>query len=234
MPALADDDQRRESGEYTRPRPLMSRPAVVIPLFLAVVAVILAVIFWPRPSPEELYAAAQPLVQSDNPDDWDRALDEYLDPLADRYPDREPKKVEADRTLLRDRRALRRALAAGAKAAPASEAERLYRRGLALAELGDAAAARRTWADLVTAFTDVPGEEKWVKLAAEGVEKLPEHKPLKPPKSAAERPALAAAVERAKKLKADDKPAEAAALLAALEDLYRNDPDALAVIRAAK
>ena len=41
---------------------------------------------WPA-SESELYAAAEPLMASDDPTDWATARDEYLVPLVERFPD---------------------------------------------------------------------------------------------------------------------------------------------------
>jgi hypothetical protein len=222
-----------EAEEEHEPRPLMKRPAVVIPLFVAVVAVI--VLAFTRPwsaGADELYSAARPLVESENPDDWDRA-DEYLERLSRKYPDRYVDEVAAARSKVRDRRELRRAVADGAKVDPRSEAERAYLRGLRLAQAGDPTAARQTWQALIAAFGPVPSESRWVELASAGLALLekPENRPVRPPP---DRAALEAAVAHAKGLAAAGKPDEAAAAFRALELLFRDDPGALATIRAAQ
>src|SRR5262249_56818974 len=52
------------------PRPVMSRPAVVIPLFLLCVGALVAGFYLSRTDPDDLYARAQPLMHSDDPADW--------------------------------------------------------------------------------------------------------------------------------------------------------------------
>ena len=52
-------------------------------------------------------AAAQPLLESDNPADCDAAVEKYLDPLSEKYPDRYAAEVAAARTKVKDRRELR-------------------------------------------------------------------------------------------------------------------------------
>ena len=215
MAALTDRD---EAAEEDRPRPLMSRPAVVVPLFLAVLAVILAAVFWPRPSADELIAAARPLVESEDPANWDKAWDDYLEPLSSRYPDRYADEVAAARAKILDRKELRRSVDQGGRVKYKTEAERLYHRGRKQAEAGDPAAAKRTWGELAAAFAGVESEARWVRLAEAGLAELGKTPPPAPP----DRSALAAAAEKAK---ADP------AARAALEELYRDDPAALEIIR---
>ncbi len=216
MAALSPKDEA--DAEEERPRPLMSRPAVVVPMFLAVLAVILAAVFWPRPSADELIAQARPLVESENPADWDRAWDDYLEPLSSHYPDRYADEVAAARAKILDRKELRRSVDQGGRVKYKTEAERLYHQGRKQAEAGDVAAARRTWGDLAKAFAGIESEARWVKLAETGLAELGRV----PPAATPDRAALAAAAERAK---------SDPAARAALEELYRDDPEALAVIR---
>jgi serine/threonine protein kinase len=234
MPALADRDEG-ETGDESEPdrRPLMSRPAVVIPLFLLVVGAILALVFWPGPSAKELYDKAEPLLRSDDPADWERAWDEYLQPLSERYPDQYTAEVEEARAKVEGRRGLRLAVEQGrqAQAKYKSEAERLYQRGVRLAQAGDWAGARRTFEEVARAFAGVEAEARWVRQSQAAVEELAR----RPPQSAATAPpSLTAAVDRARALKAEGKAAEAIAVLDALEDLYRDDPAALELIRKAR
>ena len=161
------------------PRPLLKRPTVVVPLFLLALAALILPFAWPTKSADELYAAAQPLLASENPDDWDAAFETYLDPLARKYPDRYKGEIAAARVKARDRRELRRAVADGARADPRPTAERAYLRGLRLARDGETAEARAVWESLVVAFGTVESERRWVDLARAGLELLakPENRP---------------------------------------------------------
>ncbi len=207
------------------PRPLMRRPAVVVPLFVLAVVGLMTPLLWPGPSADELMDAARPLLASADPADWDRAWDAYLTRLADRYPDRYEDEVRAAKDRIRDHREVRRAVADGAKADYRSDAERFTARGLRLAQAGDADAARRVWRDVVRAFGGIESERRWVDLAAAGLAALDAAPPKPPPP--ADPAALRAAVDAAKRQP------DPAAALAALEDLYRDDPAALAAIREA-
>ncbi len=225
---LAGVNAERETE--SEPRPLMKRPYVVIPLFLAVVTALVAAFAWPSKSADEMFAAAKPLLESTNPDDWDRAFEQYLDPLSRKYPDRYAEEIASAREKVKDRKELERAVSEGAKLNPQSDAERAYLRGLRLAQAGDADAARRLWQGVVVAFGAVESESRWVALARAGLESLnqPENRASRPPPN---RAALAAALARAKALAASGKADDAAAIFRALEDLFRDDPAALEVIR---
>jgi hypothetical protein len=217
---------------HREPRPLLKRPLVVVPLFLLAVAALVAGLAWPRKSADELWAAAAPLLESPDPADWDRAWDEYLEPLARKYPDRYAAEVAAAKERIGDRRELRRAITAGAKADARTDAERIYLRGLRLAQSGDAGDARRTWQGLVTAFGPVESERRWVELAKAGLAALdqPGNRPRTPP----DRGPLEAAATHARSLAAGGKTDDAAAAFRALEDLFRDDPEALEVIRTVR
>jgi hypothetical protein len=225
----ADEDEPVEPA----PRPLLRRPVVVLPLFaLSVLAIALA-FAWPGKSAEQLWGAAQPLLESNNPADWDKAWDDYLEPLSRKYPDRFTAEVAAARTKVLDRRELRRAVAEGARADPRTDAERAYLRGLRLAQAGDAEAARKVWQALVAGFGAVESEQRWVELARAGLTALdaPANRPNRQP---IDRGPLDAALVHAKGLRAAGRTAEADATFAALEELFRDDPGALAAVRAVR
>ncbi|VTU01231.1 serine threonine protein kinase : Probable serine/threonine-protein kinase pknA OS=Planctomyces maris DSM 8797 GN=PM8797T_06787 PE=4 SV=1: Pkinase [Gemmataceae bacterium] len=226
LPALGGD--RAGDEPEPRTRPLLSRPLVVFPALALVAAALVAAFAWPGPTAAELYSQARPLLESDDPDDWERAVAEYLDPLSQKYPDRYTEEVAAARTKVRDRRDLRRAIAEGARADPQSDAERAYLRGLRLAQAGDPDAARRTWRAVAEGFGPVAAEARWVDLARAGLAALdkPEARGTRPPP---DRAGLRAALDDAKRLP----PAERTACLRALADLYRDDPAALDLIRPA-
>jgi hypothetical protein len=223
LAALAAEAEANAEYQRFRPRPLMSRPAVVIPLFLLFVAFSLALYFWPRPSADELYQSAQPFLSSENPDDWQHAWNEYLQPLSEKFPDAHSAELTSIRTKIDDRAKLKRAIDAGARAKAGSEAERLYLRGLALSQSGDRDQARQTWQALRTMFAGQPGEERWFKLAGHGLAELS----LKPPVNDSERQrAKQATLDRIQGLRSQGKNAEADAMLAAYRQAYHGEDDA--------
>lgn len=206
------------------PRPLMSRPLVVVPLFLLVVGVLVGGVYLTRTDPDDLWARAQPLMHSDDPADWERAWTDYLEPLSRRYPDKYADEIKAFRARTEPAGELRRAQAAGRAARYKSEAERFYQEGVKRCQAGDFVGARREWERVVAAFAGVESEAHWVELARQAAARMP------PQEGALHRPAGAAAVNaslaRARALRTDGKAAEADAVLDALDTLYRDDPDA--------
>lgn len=230
MPALTARDERDADDSEPAHRPLMSRPLVVIPLFLLVAGAILALVLWPRPGADELYRKAEPLLASDDPADWERAWDDYLEPLSERYPDQYAAEVEAARAKIGDLRDLRRAVRQGRLTHFKSDAELLYHRGRGLAQVGDRAGAERIWRNLVAAFGGVPSESRWVKLAQNGLAELADTSAPAPPGRAA----LTQALEKARQLKAEGRQTEAKAIIEALKDLYHGDESALKMIDEAK
>ncbi|MEO2090636.1 MAG: hypothetical protein ABGY75_14220, partial [Gemmataceae bacterium] len=160
------------------------------------------------------------LMESNDPADWERAMDEYLDPLSDRFPGQYAEEIRAVKVKVRDHRGLRRALADGKKDRPTTEAERLYQRGLALLQAGDPVAARRVWAGLAAGFAGSEADARWVKLATTGAAELVGREPENEEQRLGE---VTAAAERAKAAGSD--------ALAALEQAYLDDPPALAVVR---
>ena len=119
----------------------MSRPAVVVPLFLAVLGLILFLLFRPGPSADDLMTPARPLLASDDPADWERAWDEYLEPLSRKFPDQYADEVAATRARVDARRELRRAVEQGRLVRYRSDGERLFYHGLRLAQAGEAASS---------------------------------------------------------------------------------------------
>jgi hypothetical protein len=220
------DDESEPTGDR---RPLMARPWVVVPLCVAFVAVVLAAVFWPSPSADQLYADAQPLLASADPADWDTAWETYLQPLRDKYPHQYAAEVKAARAKIDGARDLRAALREGGKVRPGAESERAYRRGLALASAGEYAAAQATWVALRTAFADQPAEAEWVAEAGTALAALaarPKPWPLAGGGGVPE-----AALQAARDRDAAGDAAGAQAVRTALEQLYAGDPASLARIR---
>jgi hypothetical protein len=121
---------------------------------------------------------------------------------------------------------VRDVVSAGVRPVVRSDAERGFRRGLALAEAGEAEAARRAWLAVTAGFGGVETEAKWVGLAKAGLAAL-ERRGLG---ARPDRRAFDAALARAKELP----PAERAAALDALAELVRDDPAAVEAVRAAR
>lgn len=197
-------------------------------LFLAVVGAILFAFFRLRPAPEALWTAVQTKLASDEPDDWDAARDD-LDDLARWHPGWRPDDVRETRQYLLERKELARSFTLFGKTKYASEAERLYHRGLKLVQVGDAGEARRTWESLATIFGKSEADRRWVDLARHGLEELGNQAPFRPNSNVPTE-----AIARARKLRESGHKADADAMLNAVEELYRDRPDVIEAVRAAR
>ncbi len=213
-------DRQNQGGTF---RQWINRPWVLAPLFLICVG-LLVFSFWFRPksslSQEDLFVQGSQLMQSQEPADWDRAWNDYLEPLNRNYPDHPYQlEVEGYRHQIEDYATLRRALNGVKGRGPISEAQRFYRKGVRYCLEGDADAARQVWQNLVDAFGGLESEEKhWVFMAQIGLAGLES----KAPARKREEQSIARALERASKV--DE--AEAEKIRHGLEDLYRDDPSA--------
>lgn len=232
---LADLDAN--SSNTAIPKPLMQRGWIVVPAFLLVVGLILYAFLRPQIPAEELYAAAQPLMQSDRPEDWERAWEEYLEPLSRHHPDRYANELTVFRRKLQEYRDLRRTITQAHNWKPNSEAERAYWRGLRLVQAGDTNEAKRIWHALVSVFEDQPAERLWVDLARHGLDLLKRYESASSPEqvglstlSAQLEPVihqLEPVIQRIRELRRAGHHAKADALRQHLEDLYRYNPAVL-------
>jgi len=246
--ALDSDDLDDEDGDddsdgfrpvvapIELPRPLMRRPAVVIPL----AATVFLLILWGinrRPSAEILFARVEPLIHTDSPEDWQRAWDEGLSELSSRFPDRYSDEVRDIRNKLDDRAAIRRAIAsARLTTTSTSEAERLYRRGLALVAQGETHAAQRHWGMVIESLEGVSGAARWVEQSRQGIAEM---KKLHAERirrdtdvSFSNDENIQASLKRAQAERLAGHPEIALAIERALRRLYADDPTALAQLPA--
>ncbi len=216
-------DQQNQGG---RLRQFLNRPLVLIVLFVLAVSA-LAYAFWPL-RPETMYRRGAALMSSSDPDDWDRAWDKYLEPLERKYPNRFPDEVAELRQRYEEKRAERLSEGTARRAGPMTEGQRFFQEGLRQRLRGDEEAAQRTWAGLIEAFKDVPAEKAWVERAAK------ERDSPRTSKAAADRQwrSLREAVRAARALQDDGKKEQAQAILRALRQLYRDDPEARKAIEA--
>jgi serine/threonine protein kinase len=198
------------------------RATILGSLFLLVVAGILYAFFRPGPDPQQLWDAAQPLLNSDSPEDWDRARDEYLDAITTWHPNWNPDGVRSAKQRAKDRKQLQDILSTSGKTKYSNEAERHYQRGLKLAQAGDAAGAKRLWAALVTATERTPATARWLDLADRGLKEL-----TVVPVPARDLAAVETRIQAARELRIAGRTLEADAIVAALAELYRDEPTVL-------
>src|SRR5262249_51674093 len=146
--------------------PTLVRAAVLlIGLVLCVSGIIYAFVK-PRYTADELWAKAQPLMKTENATDWEKAWNDYLEPLTLRFPD-SPHKAEADafRQMMEDAALQRRLLGRGRRGGRPSEAQRFYELGLGKVQAGDIDGGRKLWRSVARSFAGVASERRWVILA---------------------------------------------------------------------
>ena len=205
------------------PKPLLKRPYVIIPAFLVVVSALGFGFYWTQSAPEDLFARAEPLMRSDDPNDWEKAWSDYLEPLSRRYPDRYVEEIKAFRGRVEPFTEWKRVSTAGRATKFSSEGERFYVQGLRLTQAGDFAGAKKCWERVVTAFAQNPNEARWVDLSRVALARSqPQMGVLHRPEGES---ALRTALDKAKLLMVEGKKSEADALWKALEELYRDDQD---------
>jgi serine/threonine-protein kinase len=207
----------------------INHPVVLVVLFLLCVGGI-AWKFWPD-SADRLFEKGVQLWETDDPDYWDRAFSDYFDPLEAKYPDSQYKKnVEEFRAQFEERKALHRAEQRAKRMAIESDAQWYYLAGMRLRQRGEEKEARKMWVDLVNAFADVKSEQPWVALAKKelnqaGVSPPTDEKRWKPAREA---------LARARLLRDEGKRDEAEVVWTSLEELYKNDASAAAILDQVK
>jgi serine/threonine-protein kinase len=191
-----------------------NHPVVLVTLLGACLG-FLAWTFWP-PGPEHLYEQGAQLMASSRLADMEQAFSEYFEPLERRFPEHGHQEE-----LSRFRKKLE-----AARAPAPSEAQRFYRQAELRRQEGDLAGASRLWRNLIVVFRSVPAEEEWVQRARQALLDLDKEA------QARERwVQVRAALNRARLLQLEGKADEANQIWAALEDLYRDDPGADAILR---
>jgi hypothetical protein len=194
---------------------LFNRWFVVVPLFFLVLG-ILVWTFWPA-HPETLYERGAALMQSKDPADWERAWSEYLEPLQRRHPEH-PHQVEVER--------FRQQLEAHRAGQQMSEGQRLYLLGEKLHGERQWAQARQQWQSLVNVFQNVESEKEWVLKARQEIaetDKLLASKERWAP--------VREALKQAAALRDAGKRDQAEVIWNGIEALYRDDPNAAAVLQ---
>jgi serine/threonine-protein kinase len=204
---------------------LFNHPLVLFPLFFLTVGIIIWA-FLP-PSPERMFQRAASLMSSSDPDDWEKALDEYLERLREKHPHFREDEVEAfirKAQRARDRRQeARNARLSG----PMSEAHWFYEEGVRLRQQGKGDKAKEVWRNLIAAFGDVPDEGPWVELARRDLS----DNPSKRERTGDDRWAsVRRALELARDLEKEGKQEQASRIRQALKALYADDPSAKEIL----
>jgi serine/threonine-protein kinase len=210
----AELERQKYGGPWQR---FFNRGWVLGTLFLLCVGIIVWT-FWPL-GPDALYERGAALMASRRLADQERAWNDYLQPLLDRYPDN-PYQDEVEK-FRRQLEATRRA----DQGIPAGEGQRFFEEGEQLLKEGKAAQARQVWTNLVTAFDGVVAEKAWVARARGQLAELANRPPDK------ERlESVRAALDHAERVAGRDR-ARALQILNALVQLYQHEPALLDEVR---
>ena len=173
---------RKELIELNRGGPVprfFNHPLMLVAMLGACIGLIAWGLTRKKLTAEELFAAAQPLMQSDKAVDWRLAWSEYLEPLSERYPDNpHHKEVAAFQQKLLDADRQDKAFKQSFAESPRSEAERFYRQGLTALQNGDQVAAQTIWRNLVRSFAGSATEKRWVDLAERGLHGSANRRPV--------------------------------------------------------
>ncbi|MEZ6143247.1 MAG: serine/threonine-protein kinase [Zavarzinella sp.] len=205
-------------------RPLFSRPWVVIPAFLLVVGLLIAGFYRKRVGAEELYQAGLPLLQSNQPEDWESAWTLYFSKLEADYPGRYPNEVAAAKQKVQPLLELRRALgAAQLKKKSSNEPQRLYRTALKLYEGGNVTAARATWQRILLLFGSMPEYSAEIELCRLALDRT--ETPTVPAGEGVRLQQLTPVLERMHFLRGKGEQKAADEIQSALVALYQDDPD---------
>jgi eukaryotic-like serine/threonine-protein kinase len=154
----------------------------LLALALVAIGAVIAYLVWP-PSAEYLFKQAEPLMASQIRSDWDRALNDCIIPLDERFKDhpyREQTRKWRDKILLDDAENRAKYLTSGLKTTfsePANDSERKF---VIANELAAGASSRkddltavRQWRDLSEHVNaDDPMERKWYLLALHRIQQL--------------------------------------------------------------
>jgi serine/threonine protein kinase len=178
---LTVDSDRREISELRRRQvtrevddsPFYERAWFLAACLLAVIGV--AVWFMRPKSAEALFAAAQPLMQSDRAVDWREAKDSYLDELLERFPRTEHRQEIAE---LYDRIAMNHAIERVKNLdrfgrSPETDAERLYAEGWKAERFDDPVTARQRYGAVLTKadVSDID-QRAYATLARQGIDRI--------------------------------------------------------------
>jgi eukaryotic-like serine/threonine-protein kinase len=152
----------------------LQRAIILGGALLIVIGILVWAFYFRVPSAESLYEAALPLMQSEKPEDWEKAWDEYLSRLSQKYPDQYAKEVADMKFRVERIRELRLGFNIGKQSQPRSEAERFYYEGYRLCQAGDFAGAKQRWQNLIGAFGALESEkeQRWVKAASLALKRL--------------------------------------------------------------
>lgn len=203
------------------------RAAFLSIALLVVVGLIVYKLSQSPPTAQELFQQATPLMSSSNPDDWEKAWNDYLEPMVRRYPNHPyQRELEAFRQRRQEAAAVRRLSQRQRSVAPKSEGQRIFETGLSLAQSGDSEAARQTWQAMIDVFSHVESEATWVRLAENALRDLPPNDtPL------VDRAEIQEAIQKARAFVQSGQREKAESIWNGLERLYQGQAQAASLLK---
>lgn len=203
------------------------RAALLLIALLVVVGLIVYKLSQSPPTAQELFQQATPLMSSSNPDDWEKAWNDYLEPMVRRYPNHPyQRELEAFRQRRQEAAAVRRLSQRQRSVAPKSEGQRIFEAGLSLAQSGDSEAARQTWQAMIDVFSHVESEATWVRLAENALRELPPNDtPL------VDRAEIQEAIQKARAFVQSGQREKAESIWNGLERLYQGQAQAASLLK---
>lgn len=203
------------------------RAALLSIALLVVVGLIVYKLSQSPPTAQELFQQATPLMSSSNPDDWEKAWNDYLEPMVRRYPNHPyQKELEVFRQRRHEAAAVRRLTQRQRSVSPKSEGQRMFEAGLSLAQSGDIEAARQTWQAMIDVFSHVESEATWVRLAENALRELPQNDP-----PLVERPEIQEAIQKARAFAQSGQREKAESIWNGLERLYQGQAQAAPLLK---
>ncbi len=222
----ADAEPVRKSEPIPQlPRPWFKRWYFVLPGFCACVLFALWAFWWRGPTADELLMNAQPLLQSSSPEDWEKAWNEYLEPLNRKYPNRYKDEVRQTKQRIEAYTELKKAILNAKNLHYSGQAERFYHLGNRLLQNGEITSAREIWTDMILVFGSIKQDDPWVAAARIALTRLEESQlSNKTTTIPAEVENTLKSIEHEiQKLRQTGKGDQADRLSQALENLYHNE-----------
>jgi serine/threonine-protein kinase len=226
---VLDSDTEEEAFDYRPVREPRGRWTQAISLFLAlcgVIGILVWAFFFRGESAEVLFARGQALMESTEPEDWERGWDDSLSKLAQKFPDQYATQVKEAKSKVESYRELKPVIALSRRRQYQSEAERFYYEGYRLCQAGNYPAARAKWENLRTLFAESERDKRWLFAAELGLKLVREVKIDENLQAAGQeriRDAIRDCVRKYRELKTNNNPL-AKSYLQALESLYEDEP----------
>ena len=185
------------------------------------------------PSEETLFAKAKPLIESESTADWKLAMDRYIGPLRERFPESkyasEIEEFEQRYAMHRAEERIKNLDRFGRK--PRSKVESLYAEAWKLEQFGDRYSARNKYKALISLFeeTEDLDDRAIVNLARRQVEQIDQSENAEDLATF-----LQSQIERAQSLASSGKRLKARGLLDDLVTLYGNNQEARSLVDEAR